>query len=110
MIDYTKPVQTVSGEPVEIITTKGRGKYPIVGYIASSWDLRTWTKYGTGVIGNLGATDLINVPEKPKTIVRYVILYDDESMQIAKNSSDRGINCIACKRVEITEGVFDGDE
>lgn len=104
MIDYTKPVQTVSGEPVEIVTTTGRGKYPVIGYIDDSTQIRMWHANGAS---SSGCNDLVNVPPKPKTIVRYVILYNDESIRIAKNSSDRGINCIACKRVEFTEGEFD---
>jgi hypothetical protein len=34
-IDFTKPVETIDGTPVQIISTKGRGKYPILGYIGN---------------------------------------------------------------------------
>jgi hypothetical protein len=34
-IDFTKPVETIDGTTVQIISTEGRGKYPILGYIGN---------------------------------------------------------------------------
>ena len=34
-IDFTKPVETIDGTSVQIISTEGRGKYPILGYIGN---------------------------------------------------------------------------
>jgi len=34
-IDFTKPVETIDGTLVQIISTEGRGKYPILGYIGN---------------------------------------------------------------------------
>jgi len=42
MIDITKPVRTISREPVTIISDKGRGEYPLLGYVGDSDDLRSW--------------------------------------------------------------------
>jgi hypothetical protein len=42
MIDITKPVRTISGEPVTIISDKGRGHYPLLGYVGDSDQLRSW--------------------------------------------------------------------
>ena len=33
MIDWTKPVMTIAGEAVTLITTKGRGNQPVIGYL-----------------------------------------------------------------------------
>ena len=32
MVDWTKPIQTVDGVPCELLTTKGRGSYPVLVY------------------------------------------------------------------------------
>ena len=46
MTDFTKPVQTRSGLPVTIITTKGRGEYPVIGYVGSNKMLSMWNAQG----------------------------------------------------------------
>ena len=69
-LDLTKPVQTRDGQPVEIITTKGRyPEFPIVGYIGSSEYLELWALDGSN--RNVrGRADLVNVP-KPKRVVDF---------------------------------------
>lgn len=42
----TMTAQTRSGEPVEIITTEGRGNYPIVGYIGDEVETQAWRENG----------------------------------------------------------------
>jgi hypothetical protein len=46
MIDITKPVRTISGEPVTIISDKGRGHYPLLGYVGDSEYLKSWQMDG----------------------------------------------------------------
>ena len=65
MIDWTKPVQTKDGRPVEIVTTKARFKdFPIYGYVGNDDVLTSWPERGS-IYRNLGpcVLDLINVPE-----------------------------------------------
>jgi hypothetical protein len=46
-IDFTKPVETVTGIPVQIISTSGREPYPVVGYVGEhSLSLDEWTSDG----------------------------------------------------------------
>jgi hypothetical protein len=46
-IDFTKPVETVTGIPVQIISTSGREPYPVVGYVGEhSLSLDEWTLDG----------------------------------------------------------------
>jgi hypothetical protein len=46
-IDFTKPVETVTGIPVQIISTSGREPYPVVGYIGEhSLATQEWTAGG----------------------------------------------------------------
>ncbi len=64
MIDLTKPLQTRSGDPVEVITVEGRGPYPIVGYISdSAVDLACWRSDGSYSCDRTKHPfDLINTP------------------------------------------------
>jgi len=46
-IDFTKPVETVTGIPVQIISTSGREPYPVIGYVGEhSLALDEWTSDG----------------------------------------------------------------
>jgi len=46
-IDFTKPVETIDGTPVQIISTEGRGRYPILGYIGDeSQYVTSWSSDG----------------------------------------------------------------
>jgi hypothetical protein len=46
-IDFTMPVETVTGIPVQIISTSGREPYPVVGYVGEdSLALNEWTLGG----------------------------------------------------------------
>ena len=78
MIDFTKPVQTRDGRPVEIITTKGRGTYPVLGYAGDSAILFTWTEGGKLLTAHVeaAATDLINVPEP---VVGWLNVYPNDN-------------------------------
>ena len=114
-LNYTKPVQTVSGDPVEIITTKGRGDYPVVGYRQDAAFPDTWTLKGEIDEGNSDIDyNLINVPQDSKIIVRWFNVYSNSYVEDFSTKGDADINAmktrIACKRIEFTEGEFDGDE
>lgn len=45
MLDFSN-VQTKDGRSVEIISTTGRGKYPILGYIGEHKSICSWTRLG----------------------------------------------------------------
>ena len=46
-IDFTKPVETVTGIPVQIISTSGREPYPVIGYVGErSLATQEWTAGG----------------------------------------------------------------
>ena len=107
MTDFTKPVQTRSGLPVTIITTEGRGKYPVLGYIDQDEVPFRWDENGEHTISD--AFNLINVPEKR---VMYVNVYNDNEpvyrCQSRKDADEKECKKrIACIRVEYTEGQFD---
>lgn len=64
--DITKPFHTRDGSKVEIISDKGRGEYPIVGYIGDVFrTLDTWTLDGIfSKAGYMPGNDLVNTKEK----------------------------------------------
>ena len=106
MTDFTKPVQTRSGLPVTIITTEGRGYYPIVGYIGDCTHPDAWPKDGISKHGYYD--DLINVPEKRVMYANMNFnhcsyLYSSRKVADANAAPQR----IACIRVEYLEGQFD---
>lgn len=110
MIDFTKPVQTRRGYPVMILTTDGRGNYPVVGYIRESTDVHTWMSSGRYCTGPEGPLDLINVPEKR---VVYVNLYPYPHLSPGFHPTRKDADKYAMSqrharvRVEYTEGQFD---
>jgi hypothetical protein len=63
-VDFSKPVQTRDGRPVKLVTTSGRGDYPVVGYVDKNDTLTLWTAEGKLLAGYEGRLDLINVPVK----------------------------------------------
>lgn len=89
MIDFSKPVQTRDGRPVEIITTKGRGTYPVLGYAGDSAILFTWTTDGKLLAANMEevAVNLVNVPEP---VVGWVNVYAGEGFfHASRDQADR---------------------
>jgi hypothetical protein len=71
-IDFSKPLQTVNGEPVTIVTMDGRGEYPVLGYIGDAPRPSSWSLTGKRDLldENPYDFDLVNVPE-----YRYLCLY-----------------------------------
>jgi hypothetical protein len=109
-IDFTKPVQTKGGESVEIITTNGRGTYPVIGFVGGNESPSTFTSEGVYYIREASITDLENVPEKPVEIAKYFNVYNDlVMMHDTRAEADDGAeeDRIACKRVVFTAGEFD---
>jgi hypothetical protein len=114
-IDFTKPLQTRMGDPVQLITTEGRGQYPIIGYIADSKTPATWTKDGNKLQGVSRTEDLVNVP--PAKQVAYINVYaGDQSTGMYRLNDSRAEaderaqptkGRVACVRIEYTEGQFD---
>jgi hypothetical protein len=113
-IDFTKPLQTnggINAQPVTLITTTGRGNYPVIGYIGDSAKPTVWTARGKKQLGLISSEDLMNVP--PQKIVRYVNCYQDDAhkgfLYESRDKADRSqaANRIACVRIEFTEGQFD---
>lgn len=46
MIDTSKPIRTIKGKPITIISTIGPGDYPLVGFVNGTTELFTWSKEG----------------------------------------------------------------
>ena len=68
--DPTKPVQTRDGREAGIHSYSMRGEYPIHGWIADygKQDQFNWTSGGRYMEGKKTVSDLVNIPESPKTI------------------------------------------
>jgi hypothetical protein len=107
-IDFDKPLQTKSGEPVEIITTNGRVAYPVKGYVGNSENILAWNKEGeaAGFRGD-HACNLMNVPEKRYAYLNVHPIHTDSfpTKEMADNwaSSDR----LSCLKIELIEGQYD---
>lgn len=65
MIDFDKPLQTVSGREVRIYATDGAGEFSVHGaYLKGEWDSVTWTKDGRFEGVKESCLDLVNVKTK----------------------------------------------
>jgi hypothetical protein len=45
-VDFSKPVKTRRGEPVEIVTANGRAPAPVIGYVGDDTIPTRWTRGG----------------------------------------------------------------
>jgi hypothetical protein len=63
-VDFSKPVQTRDGRPVELVTTNGRGQYHVLGYIDKNDTFTQWTAEGKFLNEHESYADLVNVPVK----------------------------------------------
>ncbi len=114
-IDWTKPLETKSGEPFELLTERHRNfHYPMLGYVGTGPSLTSYTNEGKFLVGSDCDKDLQNVKSKPLSTVKYFNLFKNglnisfehptrKSADNAHNASAR----IGCKRVVFTEGEFD---
>lgn len=109
MITMGKKYRTRDGRPVELLTTSGRGKWPVMGYIGDSDHPSRWDIDGMNILCNsTKVLDLVEV--KPKRILWLNVYPDDEvhaheSREDADGSS--GDNRIARLKIEFEEGQFD---
>jgi len=107
-IDWTKPVQTRGGRKVRVLCTDAPdSQYPVIGLIDGGGDPETWTL--GGVYAAKGATsnlDIINTPDSPVTVTRWVNVYPDmERFYRSREDATfhHGVNGpIACVPVWIT--------
>lgn len=113
-IDFTKPIQTdMSKELVTIITTEGRGQYPVIGYVGDSNKPSVWTEEGRKQHGFVSGDDLVNVP--PPKHIGYINIYENrdhiviirDSRSDCDKHGDTNEKRIACVRIEYIEGQFD---
>jgi hypothetical protein len=67
-IDWSKPVQTKETPPrkVEIVTTNGRGEYPVIGYVGSDLQFKQWRLDGVWATKFPSHYDLQNTPQQPE--------------------------------------------
>lgn len=116
-IDWSKPVQTRDGRPVEIITAKARGQYSMLGYIGDRPALWAWDRDGRwSAHSSPDVNDLINVPEEREL---WLNVYEDGegyahvTRTLAENGErirvDKTIPRIACVHVKyrVGEGLTD---
>lgn len=117
-IDFTKPLQTISGENVEIITLKGRGKYPILGFVGEFEHICSWDNKGIFYDKNRPHNNLMNVP--PQKISGFINIFRDahtdeltcdDELFATRIKADRSYKefhvRIACIKIEYAEGQFD---
>lgn len=110
MIDIRKTYKTRDGRPVELLTTRARGAWPVIGYIGDSEGLRRWSHDGTNY--NFSRTDALALVEvKPKRTLWLNVYPDDEVYAHGSREDAEGGNAddsrIACLKVEFEEGQFD---
>ena len=72
MIDLTKKYRTKDGREVTLVSDKGRGDFPILGYFEGREALATWTQDGRYTLTGNTCSDLIEVKEKKKV---WVVLF-----------------------------------
>ena len=78
-LDLTKPVQTRDGRKVEIVTTKGREPYPVLGFIGELSFPTGWSADGAFELGTPSHHDLINTPEPKRVVDFWAHVYADGS-------------------------------
>lgn len=118
-LDLTKPLQTMEGLPVTVISTKGRGACPVLGYVGVAEKLRAWSDTGVGGAGSWQS--LMNVP--PPKQYRYMNVYRTadgflqaghwpnrsrlEADDLAADQASRSLVRVSCIKVEVVEGQWD---
>ena len=111
-IDWTKPIETMDGQPARVLATDLAYHRPVVVAVASKGadHEAVWLLTSEGAYDTDRPLMVRNVPPDP--IVRYINMYPNgcrgrahESRAKADNSA--GSSRIACVRVEFKEGQFD---
>lgn len=115
-LDLTKPLRTKKGELVTIVTTEGRGEYPVIGYIGDNDSIDRFTKEGKYYASGTTSTyDLENVPPKPLERELYVNInkvngsLNRGGTYDSRAHADRNAhtNRVGCMKITLVEGVFD---
>ena len=107
MIDIKKKYKTRNGHEVTLVTTEGRGPYPVIGYIGMGVLSTCWNKAGKAPWSS--DLDLVEVKEV-KTATGWVNVYSDgrHAAHPTKEEADDYAeeHRLACKEVtfEYTEG------
>jgi hypothetical protein len=107
VFDPSKPIETVGGKSVTLITTEGRGEFPLVGYIGDDENLDFWTQEGLhGSLNRPTCDDLRNVP-KPKPETQWVNVYEDSPVYKTKEQANANafFGSIACVQHTWGEGL-----
>lgn len=116
VVDLTKPVQTRDGHTVQLLTTEGRGKFPVIGYIGDSVRIIAWDKGGRMSTASVEEHPLDLVQTPPPVKVGYLNIYEPSSYlftsredadRLARNAAERGKIRVACIRYEYRPGQFD---
>ena len=110
MLNLDKPVRIKYGTPIEILTTRLMGSYPVLGKTQSG-DYCLWKKDGSCLPdGYAPEDDLENVPEEREV---WLNVYDDnviclnQSRKEADNSASHGRIGRVKILLEDVEGRFD---
>lgn len=110
-IDFSKPLQTVGGTEVTLLSTEAKGDFPIVAQMLSG-EIRLFNRQGKSKVSYFA--DIQNAPPKPKEITKYINVYESGSTALYSSRanadlaiSGSGFKRIACQKVVLIEGTFD---
>jgi len=115
MIDLTKKYRTRDGREVTLISDKGRGDFPIVGYLKGREAPAIWTQDGRYTLAGDMCSDLIEVKEMKKVWVNlyvnevghpFTVTYQDE-MSASRYRASGFIKTVEIE-YEVGEGALDG--
>lgn len=110
MLDLTKPVQTIKGTPIEILTTRLMGSYSVLGKTQSG-NYYLWKRDGSCLPdGYALEDDLENVPEKREVwlnVYNKDIICLNRSRKEADNNKSEGRVARIKVILKHIEGRFD---
>ncbi|MGH6746419.1 hypothetical protein [Novosphingobium sp.] len=88
-LDLTKPLQTRDGRSVVLITSEGRGKYPVLGYVGDDTGPTSGTSEGKYQAHTAQRDeDLVNVADKPDVFYGSIYRFGDVNTWTADNVSE----------------------
>ncbi len=119
-IDWTKPLETVEGVPVKLISLERRHEFfPVIAYIGDETEAAYYTKAGKFHIARKSKNDLRNAIPKPLQTKHtvYFNLYEENGKlvtynphySLAKAEDHAQGNCVGRKKIvlTLTKGEFD---
>lgn len=120
-INLNKPLRTRYGDPVTILSTKGRGMFPIIGYVGDDQDIKYWSKDGLST-----EHPRMHLENVEQTVERYLTIFKDDTTgqyyaapflhdelikasKYARDMTEYQINktCVARLKLAFVEGQFD---